>query len=500
MNNNLEVLNKYFFGGEAEAEADIRNEVFVSPENINEILSFVRSRYKILLGAKGVGKSLLINVLNESALEDQTISVLLTPGDFDCESIAKKSTNSDKITAAYNQLLKAIGSKIGQYSKGLVVNESEINLNKLSVDEGTSKPDAVSRFASFLSDISPVANKYAQAAQKIQRLNTNTKVLQKDISTVLDKNKKKFWVLLDDVDQASITKENTYDYSVCWAIVAATIQLANDFNQIRSLISIRTDIWHTMTVAKKLGSDRLDKIQDPTYLKFSEEEIGGIFFKRIELANRDLGKNASRSLNCFFKEQNIRLPGVQQITRSWEYWIRKLSRNRPRDMVQLVQQLIEEAGKNESKMIKNENGIKVMLPFAKQRISNIEREYREICPQIKSIIKDISTKTTFDFDEIVKLLKQCPSTRHITIDNKVLNPNDNESGISLLHVLHMANFINARVVKSKETEEYDHILFSMRPDLVSMDNWNELQKYKWEIHPVFHSYVHEIKSQNSYLL
>ncbi|WP_292430460.1 hypothetical protein [Methylobacter sp.] len=185
---NLTVLNKYFFGGEAEAEADIRNEIFVPPTNLSNILSFVRSRYRVLLGAKGVGKSLLINILNESALEDNAISVLLKPGDFDCEAIVKKSTNADKVSSAYNQLLKAIGAKIGQYSTGLIVDESTINLNKLSLEEGISKSDAISRFASFLAEITPVAKEYAVAAQKIQRLNTNKNILRKDISTVLNKN------------------------------------------------------------------------------------------------------------------------------------------------------------------------------------------------------------------------------------------------------------------------------------------------------------------------
>ncbi len=466
---------------------------------MNKILSFSRSRYRILLGAKGVGKSLLINVLNESALEDNAISVLLTPSDFNCEEIASKSANSDKITSAYNQLLKAIGAKIGQYSAGLVSNESEINLSKLSVAEGMSKPDAVSRFSTFLTEITPVAKEYAVAAQKVQRINTNKNILRKDISIVLKKNNKKFWILIDDVDQASITDSKFYDYSVCWAIVVATIQLTNDFSEVRSLISVRTDIWHTMTVAKRLGSDRLDKIQEPVYLSFSEEELGEIFFKRVELANKELSNTYNRNVLNYFEDRNIMLPGTKGITRSWDYWIRKQSRNRPRDMVQLVQQLIEQAETDNFEKISADNAYEIMLPYAKQRISNIEREYREICPQIKSVIKDISIQTVFTFSEIVDLLKKCPSTRRVYIDNKAITPNDNESAIKLLHVLHMANFINARIELNKDTDKYDHILFSMRPDLAIIDNWNELQKYNWEIHPVFHPYVHEIKSSKKYL-
>ncbi|MEZ9417184.1 hypothetical protein AB4189_23980, partial [Vibrio sp. 10N.286.49.E1] len=154
---------------------------------------------------------------------------------------AKKATNSDKMSAAYNQLLNAIGSKIGQYQSGLLTSSSEINLHKLAVDEGLNKSDAISEFSNFLTKVTPFAKDVAKAAMDVQRLNKNKNILTKDIATVLKKNQQKFWVLIDDVDQAAITKQNSYDYSVCWAIVAATIQLANDFSEVRSLISVRTD-------------------------------------------------------------------------------------------------------------------------------------------------------------------------------------------------------------------------------------------------------------------
>lgn len=490
----LDTLNKYFFGGEAEAEADIRNDIFVPPSNLKKILSFTRSRYKVLLGAKGVGKSLLINVLNESALEESAISVLLTPGDFNCEDIAKKATNSDKISAAYNQLLNAIGLKIGQYQSGLLTSSSEINLHKLAVDEGLNKSDAISEFSSFLTKVTPFAKDVAKAAMDVQRLNKNKNILSKDIATVLKKNQQKFWVLIDDVDQAAITKQNSYDYSVCWAIVAATIQLANDFSEVRSLISVRTDIWHTMTVGKKHGSDILDKIQTPVYLRFTEEELGEVFFKRIELANKEAIGSYKRDLSTFFERRTLKLPGNTESIRSWDFWIRKQSRNRPRDMVQLVQQLIEKAEDHGNGVIKAEDAYQIMLDYARERITNIEREYREICPQIKAIIRELSTEKMYDFSELVKILKAVPSSRRVVIDSTALTPDTNDAAIKILHVLHMCNFINARVEAENQESDYDHILFSQRPDLVSADNWNELQKYRWEIHPVFHPYIHEMKT------
>lgn len=495
----LDVLSSYFFGGEAEAEGEIRNNIFVSPSNLRELLSFNRARYKVLLGSKGVGKSLLLNVMNESVLEEQDISILLTPKDFDCESIARKATNSDKISAAYNQLLIAVASKIGSYID-IAISDSDVNLNKLAIEEGMSRSDMISRMAEFIPNLLPQSSKVANAAKKMQSLSRKHPILKKDIERSLQKNRNKFWVLMDDVDQASIRGANGYDYSVCWAIVASIVDLANDFSDIRCMISVRTDIWHTMTVGKKLGSDRLDKMREPDYLRFSEDEIREIFKKRVSLANKDISGDLTSSTTSFFEGDRLQLPGVSEITRSWDLWISKMARNRPRDMVHLVQELIESAEKRDGQKIDPQDAYGIMLDFAKSRIKNIETEYREICPQIKYIINDFSTKTIFSFDEVIRSLKNSAAARSTTVDGKSLSPDKNESAIELLRILHMANFINARHELSNVSLEYEHIIYDQRPTLVDYNNWNELQKYRWEIHPTFHQYIHELRINKRYWL
>ncbi|WP_208856791.1 P-loop ATPase, Sll1717 family [Pseudoalteromonas rubra] len=496
----LEVLSKFFFGGEAEAEAEIRNNVFVSPSNLKSLLSFNRARYKVLLGSKGVGKSLLLNVMNESILEERDVSILLTPKDFDCEKIARKATNSDKISAAYNQLLIAIAAKLGTFID-FAVSDSEVNLQKLAIEEGMTRADMISRVASFLPSLIPSTSKVANAAKELQQLNKKETILKTDIARSLSKNKNKIWILMDDVDQASIEKQGNYDYSVCWAIVAAIVDLANDFNDIRCMISVRTDIWHTMTVNKKLGSDRLDKMQEPDYLRFNESEIKEIFRKRLSLANKEVSGSESDSTQAYFSGEKITLPGTTEILRSWEAWIAKLARNRPRDMVHLVQELIESSEERDGSKINTQDAYDVMLPFAKSRIKNIETEYREICPQTKAIINNFATKNKFSFQSIISDLKGAASARSTAIDGKVLNPDSNETAIAILKVLHMSNFINARHNLNPDGSEYEHITYDERPFLVDMANWNELQKYEWEIHPAFHSYVEELrKNKRSWLV
>ncbi len=493
---NLGELEKFFIGGEAEAEAKIRTKVFIDPPNLQKLLNFNRSRYKILLAPKGVGKSLLLYVLHESLLAKGEISLVLTPKDINCQNIYEKKTVADKISEGYRQVLISIGATIGNYMGTIVSNDESVNLLKLSIDEGLSRPDIVSRFSSFLTEITPKGKKIAEAAKKIQNLSTNTKIIKSDIVKVLSKNEKNLWLFIDDIDQASISKQTGgFDYSTCWALVSAAMDLANDFENVRCLISIRHDIWHTMTVAKKLGSERLDKITKPFLLSYNEKELEEIFLQRVFLANKELDVN-NRSVLTFFEKESLSLPGKERLERLWSTWIAKTSRNRPRDLVHLIQFLIDECESKNSQLISQKNAWSVMAKFGKDRIKNIEAEYQQICPQIKAVIGDLQDKTLYEFKEVIDALSRSPSSRRITVDGETLAPNSKDSALSLLRILHMANFINARANNPYIEGDYVHITFQEEPDLIDADNWNHLQKFQWEIHPTFHSYIEELRIAN----
>ena len=278
--------------------------------------------------------------------------------------------------------------------------------------------------------------------------------------------------------------------------MSAVIQISIDFEEVRSLISVRSDIWHTVTVVKRLGTDRLDKIQTPVTLSFSEEEIGEIFFKRLALANAEIDGKNSKRLENFFSEPNIILPGKTETIRPWHIWIQKQSRNKPRDMVQLIQQLIEEADNNGSSKISNSDAHKIMTSFGQERIKNISREYGNICPQIEFIIQTVSTQTLYPFQVLFEKLKLLPSMSKITIDGLNLASNKAETALKILKVLHMANFINAK--RTLSDGSYEHYMFSEFPDLIQEGNVNDLQVFEWEIHPVFHNYVANIVKNQSF--
>ncbi|NWE29583.1 P-loop ATPase, Sll1717 family [Pseudomonas gingeri] len=489
---NLDHLDRFFFGGEAEAESEIRNDIFVEPEAIDELLSFRSSRYKVLSAPKGVGKTILLSVLHESILEHDQISLLLTPRDMDCKDIFDKDTLADRISCAYRQLLTSAGAHIGSLISDVGVSDAVVNLQGLSLDQGLTRPDIISRASRFLAAIAPKGKDIAEAAREIQKLNKAVAVLKKDVRSVLEKNKNKLWLLIDDIDFAAVDKDGRYDYSACWAIISAAMDLANDFDQVRCLISVRSDVWHVMTKVKRLGAERLDKFKKPVGLSFTEDGLRKMFLRRLELASNAAGASATE-LELFFVKPWLVLPGMQEGRRSWDQWISKSSRDKPRDMVQLVQALIEEARKKRSSKIGDDHAHSVVLEFSRERVENISTEYQQICPQINTVIKSVCTRTIFSFEQIIELLKQAPSARAVEVDGVRLKPGDRSSALRLLAVLHMANFLNPRVQKG---ERYEHLLFSDSPGLINDDNWNEMQSYQWEIHPAFHSYVNQQKNRN----
>ena len=87
-------------------------------------------------------------------------------------------------------------------------------------------------------------------------------------------------LFVDDID-AAVAKnaKGVFDYSACWAIVSAAIELSQDIHNLKCVVSVRSDIWHLMTRVQGHGAERKDKLGQIHELKFSEEELREIFKK-----------------------------------------------------------------------------------------------------------------------------------------------------------------------------------------------------------------------------
>ncbi|MEL0578425.1 hypothetical protein AACK17_07725 [Pectobacterium punjabense] len=488
-------LIKYFKGGSAESEKDIRGEVFVPPANINSLMSFDFHSSVILLGNKGVGKSIFVSVLHEAYLENNELSLLITPNDLECDPILDKKTLADRKSIAYGQILRSISGMIGKFSNEneIAINSDVVALQKLAINEGFSKPDLISKFSKLLAEVTPYGGKIAKALLDDQGRELGKNNLTDIVNKYLQERNKTLWLFVDDIDEAGAkNSKGLFDYGACWAIIAAIIELSEDISALKCVISVRTDIWHLMTKTHKHGTERKDKIGQINELKFSEEELRKIFNRRVDLAAQDA--NSQQGQKTFFQQDNITLPGLKGERRNWDQWLAKLSRHRPRDLVKAVQMLISEAKSSGSNVIGDSQAHAILYEYGAQRIDNIVDEYGQICPQIKETIDDLTEKNTYSFKEIIELLKKTPSRRATQIDGIAMQPT-NEFAIELLRLLHMACFINPRL---DSLDEYTHFNYNDYPKLVDMAKFNELQSYSWQIHPTFHSYAAEQRKKSSF--
>lgn len=491
----LQSLIKYFKGGSAEEEKDIRGEVFVAPGNLSTLLSFDFHSNVVLLGNKGVGKSIFVNVLHEAYLKNGELSVLVTPNDLECDPILKKKTLSDRKSTAYGQILRSVAGIIGKHSneKEIAVESEVTALQKLAIKDGFSKPDLVTKFSKFLAKVTPHGGKIAQALLADQAANLTKNNLAEVVDRYLANRNKNLWLFIDDIDEAvAKSSAEAFEYGACWAIVAAAIELSEDIGALKCVISVRSDIWHLMTHTHRHGAERKDKLGQIHELKFSEDELRTIFNKRIELAARDA--KSKNGLATFFQNRSITLPGMTGERRSWDQWLAKIARFHPRDLVKAVQMLITSAKKKPSDVIGDEQAHAILLEFGRQRIENIADEYGQICPQIWDLLNDLTEKNTYTFLEILDLLKKTPSRRATKIDGIAMQPT-NEHSIQLLRLLHMACFINPRIGPD---DNYDHLNYNEYPNIVDMAKFNDLQKYAWQIHPTFHTYAAEQRKKNKF--
>lgn len=493
---NLPSLIKYFKGGNAEAEKEIRGEVFVPPGNMSTLMSFDFHSNVILLGNKGVGKSIFVSVLHEAYLENNELSLLITPDDLECDPILTKKTLSDRKSSAYGQILQSIAGIIGKYSneKEIAISSDVTALQKLAIKDGFSKPDLISRFSKLLAKVTPHGGKIAKALLEDQGRELGKNNLTEVVDNFLTARGKTLWLFIDDIDEAGAkNSKGAFDYGACWAIIAAALELSEDIEALKCVVSVRSDIWHLMTKTHKHGTERKDKLGQIQELKFSEEELRKIFNRRIELAAKDAKSRKGQA--AFFQQGNITLPGATGERRSWDQWLAKQARYRPRDLIKAVQMLISATKESHSDLIGDDQAHSILFSFGSQRIDNIVDEYGQICPQIKEVINDLAAQNTYSFTELMDKLLKVPSRRATQIDGIAMQPT-NEHAIELLRLLHMACFINPRV---DSTDDYKHFNYNDYPNIVNMARFNELQRYSWQIHPTFHTYAIEQRKKERFL-
>lgn len=484
----LRNLKKYVMEGSAEKERDIRNKVFFETDSVKKLLNRFDENFIVLKSPKGTGKSFILEELASRAIENNALSIFITPKDLDLDIISSKTSIGSKEQAAEEQIIKIIANKLGSIyqNQEIPLLDSERNLYLNALQSNVVRKDILARGLSCILDLLPRNEQIKKALKELSPINSSSEILREDISDVLKSKSRKVLLFIDDIDLAGIKTDLSINYESSWALLSAAFNISCDITNISIIVSVRTDVWHTM-LRKRLGSDKRDKITNIFSINNNETDMLNIFYGRLYASINPSNISRPEILSLFFENDMI-LPGVHNESRKWDTWICKQSRERPRDLVQLVKLMIDEAlDKNVSKI--NSNHAKAILEkFGESRISNIADEFYTICPQIEALCKRFK-KTQYNYNEIIEELKRIPASLSITIDGNTMHQNNIDDALEMLRVLHMANFINPRIEDPCQPKGYDHLLFINNEDLISKSNQEKLSTYKFEIHPVFHSVI-----------
>lgn len=495
MTDNLKRLLHYFPTGTGEEEREILKEVFIEPHKFNEIIESPGGILKVLVGNKGVGKTVLLERIDIVAKSQKIPSLMLKPDDFTSADLEKVSDIANIKALLYNSIIRKLSSRLGTVLSGFLTKENA-RLHEQAIKEGLKEKDGVQKLLSVLSMIAkPLTSVDYQAIAAEFNPSLSTHKLALAIGSNLVSSSSNIFVLIDDTDQIAASGTPSHMNRI-WGLLLACRKITNDCPNIKIYISLRREIWHQLTRDNRGQRDQIDHIR-PLITDISADEalLRKVLDSRLEAASKAAGK-AGLDKRLFFESDHVDLPGTEQ-RREWTDFIIKSSRDRPRDIIQFVNMLARIAIDCESDKITSSVAETAALAFSENRSEDLSVEFIDECGNLLEIIRKFSEiNTRVPFEELRDFLKTIPSSFSITIRGRTIKPSDDDSALELLKFLHDVGFYNPRVFDSSQPKQFRHIVVGQDPRIVQRERWNFLQSCEWEIHPVFHSYLKNLKRQN----
>lgn len=159
-----------------------------------------------------------------------------------------------------------------------------------------------------------------------------------------------FFVFIDDTDQLAAPDQPAH-LNRLWGLILAIRRLVGECPAIRPIVTLRTGMWSRLTTESQGQRDQTDHLRGYVVaLKADEALIEGIVRKRLERAASDMGRNGVDPYTIFFNSPFMTLPNSDE-RRSWDSFITKSSRDRPRDAIQLIKNMIDCATEREAQQI-----------------------------------------------------------------------------------------------------------------------------------------------------
>ena len=485
----LDNLLKYVRTGTAEGDRAFLGDIFITPVQFNELCGIEAGGLRLLVGNKGVGKSAIVEHMKKVFSSKNVPALLIRP-----DNIAQHDLPTSEDIGAlkrhyYEILLKTIGSQIGSQLKGLLTG-SAAKLHNEARAKGLTEDDFIQKSLTLISGLAIPVTKIngSQLAKDLSGM-SSPNTLTKAINSQLLASGSLFFLLIDDTDQLAAPDKPAHLNRI-WALLLAVRRLCGECPALRAVITLRSGVWTRLTTESQGQRDQTDHMRGLVIpLNADDKLMSDIIRKRLQRAADDADKKRVDPYSVFFFGDQMSLPSSKE-TRPWETFIIKSARERPRDAIQLIKNMIACAVTKRLDIIGSDEAAEAMKVYSSERVDDIANEFSVDCPTIREII---NTFMDVDFEVGFEALRQhlvtIPSSFSITMRGVLLHPGVDDDGIAILSLLHETGFINPRIPDNTMSRGFRHILFQDDPTFARVANWNGMQGTNWEIHPAFRTYL-----------
>ncbi len=492
----LDAVTRYFATGTAEGDRPFLDNVFVSSPQLVDVLSWPAGTPRILVGNKGVGKTALLEWLCTTAGRQDIPALFMRPDDLDTSGVKDAADLGTLKGAMYRCILQGIAGTIGGRLSGFLTGDAAA-LYKTAIQSGHREPDYGTKVLQLLSAVSkPLTNVDAVALSNDLEKAAGGVRVREVVNRFLADEKRLMFLLFDDTDQVA-SPDKPEHLNRIWGLLLAVRKLAQECPGLRALVTLRLEVWLRLIHSGYGQRDQRDHFRPLVVnLRTNDAHMQAILETRLLLAASDAKIDNPGSVYApFFDNFTLTLP-MSDETRSWRSFLLKSSRERPRDMIQLVAHLTKLAVARGVPRITSKDAEDAMIDYSRERTEDLAGEMGEDCPVLLDVIRSFAgVPFQMTFEQVRAHLRKVPSRFGVIVRRITLQPDDDDDAIRLLAVLHESGFINPRVYDTDRDRNFRHILFLDDPGFVSKARWNEMQAVSWEVHPVFRSYLFHVEEE-----
>ncbi|MBN3006614.1 hypothetical protein JW897_22990 [Chromobacterium alkanivorans] len=489
----LDYLLKYVRTGTAEGDRSFLAQIFITPTQFSQLCAIEPGGMRVLVGNKGVGKSAVVEWIDKVAKAKNLPCLLIRPDNISSREMPSSPDIGSLKRFYYEVLLRTVGAQIGAQLKGLLKGDAA-RLHNEARQQGIVEDDFIQKSLELISAVALPVSKIngVQLAKDLAGVNSPDALI-KAIGSQLLSSGNVFYLLIDDTDQLAAPDQPAHLNRI-WALLLAVRRLTGECSAVRAIVSLRSSVWTRLTSESQGQRDQTDHIRGLVIpLLADDAQMQNIIRKRMEKAAWDAVKKQCDPYPIFFNGSTVTLPSSKE-TRSWDSFILKSARERPRDAIQLIKNMVDMAQQGNSSLIGSQEAALAMKVYSSERVDDVANEFSLDCKSIREIINtfaDVDFES--DFEVLRRHLLTVPSISSIQIRGMVLRPDVDEDAIAILRLLHETGFINPRVVDNTKPRGFRHILFHDDSNFVKLANWNSMQGARWEVHPAFRTYLIGVK-------